>query len=66
MTYFVLAVISVGVGMRIGSVAFSGTEQFVFLIALPAIMAGVENISPYGLDNVLTPLFVAMVLNASL
>jgi dolichol kinase len=64
LAYFCLAIISVIVGIRIGSVSLSDTQIVMYLFVLPALMAAVENISPFGLDNVLTPLLVVLALNA--
>lgn len=61
--YFVFAVISVGVGISVGGADFSQGQIFMYLLLLPGLMAVVENVSPYGLDNVLTPLLVVVALN---
>lgn len=62
--YFMFAMLSVGVGSSVGNAEFSHAQMLIYFFLLPVLMAVVENVSPYGLDNVLTPLLVVAALNA--
>ncbi len=62
-TYIVLAFICLAVGYYLDSDNVLGAN-LVILIGLPFGLALVENTSPYGLDNILTPLLATLVLNS--
>lgn len=61
--YLVLAYVSVGIGLLLGGSHIFNDHYLVFL-SLPVVMAVVENVSPYGLDNIVTPFLATIVLNA--
>lgn len=63
--YTVLAYVSVGVGLMLGGSNIFSDNYLVFL-GLPLAMTAIENVSPYGLDNILTPLLATLILNAML
>jgi len=62
LAYCILAYLSVGVGLLLGGSHVLLGNYPVFL-GLPALMTVVENMSPYGLDNIVTPLIATLVLN---
>jgi len=60
-----LAYVSVGIGLVLGgSDVFSGNVAY--FVLLPLVMAAIENVSPYGLDNFATPLLATIVFNSLL
>lgn len=61
--YLVLAYISVVVGIVLGG-SHVFNEHAVIFILLPVGMTLLENISPYGLDNIVTPLLATIILNS--
>lgn len=63
--YTILAYICVAVGVILGGSHVLDGNYAVFL-GLPLALTVVENTSPYGLDNILTPLFATLVLNSLL
>lgn len=63
LAYVVLAYIAVGVGLVLGGSDVLQSNHVVFL-GLPLLMTVVENISPYGMDNIMTPVFATLILNA--
>jgi dolichol kinase len=66
LTYVVLAYISIGIGWLLGGSFVLSEYMFIALIALPLGATILENTSPYGLDNLITPLFATIVLNSLL
>jgi len=63
--FIALAYMSVIVGVMLGGREILSDNYTVFAL-LPFVMAAVENVSPYGLDNLATPLGVTIMLNSLL
>lgn len=61
--YCLLAYLSIGVGLLLGGSHVLAGNVSIFIV-LPLAMTFMENISPYGLDNILTPVLATLVLNA--
>lgn len=64
LAFIVLAYICIAVGYLLGGSDVIQNNLLITLVLLPAGATLLENISPYGLDNVITPLFVVMLLNS--
>ncbi len=62
LAFAILAYLSVAIGIVLGGSQYVTGNELVFL-ALPLGLTIVENISPYGLDNIVTPLIATLVLN---
>jgi dolichol kinase len=62
--FILLAVISAGIGYVVGGSAVIADNVALVLIGLPLAGALLENIMPYGLDNVATPLLATLLLNS--
>ncbi len=63
-TFIFLAYICVAIGWVIGGSSVFSENLVVALLLLPFGSALLENISPYGVDNLLTPLFATILLNS--
>ncbi len=64
--HFLLAVICMAVGYwsrAAGGAELAGPELWVLFAALPLFATLLENITPYGIDNLTTPIFTVLVLN---
>jgi len=65
-TYLLLAYIAIVIGWLVGgSMVMENNLVLVFLV-LPLTSTALENVSPYGLDNLLTPVFATIILNSLL
>ena len=58
--------LSLGLAWLIGDRELIGNNLFVIFGILPIASTVLENMSPYGIDNLLTPLFVTLLLNSLL
>lgn len=63
--FAVLAYVSVAIGVVVGGQDVLAANKLVFLI-LPIVLTIVENVSPYGLDNLATPLVATILFNSLL
>jgi phytol kinase len=61
--YIVLAYVSLGVGWFLGGNEVMKYYLPLVLLVLPLGATFLENISPYGLDDAMTPLYIMLVLN---
>lgn len=59
-----LAVVSVAIGYLAGGSEVLAENMLIAFIGIPLLGALLENIMPYGLDNVATPLLATLVLNS--
>jgi len=66
LAYIALAYVSIAVGWLLGGSFVLSEHMIVAFIALPFGATILENISPYGLDNLITPLFATILLNSLL
>lgn len=64
--FLVLAYISVGVGYVVGGEEVLSNNLLIAFLVLPISATIIENIMPYGLDNLFTPLFATLLLNSLL
>ncbi len=64
LAFLVLAYVSIGIGWLVGGGNTMQDNLVVSLLILPFAATILENISPYGLDNLLTPLFATLLLNS--
>jgi dolichol kinase len=63
-TYIMLAYVSIVAGWLVGGDVVLSNYLFVAFVVLPFSTTLLENISPFGLDNLLTPLFATVLLNS--
>ncbi len=61
--YVVMAVISVALGALLGGHDAIFLAPIAAFAVMPLVSAGIEAVSPYGIDNITVPLFVVVVLN---
>lgn len=66
LAFIVFAYVSIAVGALIGGSEIVQQNMFVALLILPFGAACIENITPFGLDNLVTPLFATLLLNTLL
>jgi dolichol kinase len=64
MSYVVFAYICIGVGWLLGGQHVMSENFFTALIVLPIVSTLLENVTPYGMDNLITPVFATLVLNS--
>lgn len=64
--FLLLAYVSVGVGWLLGGVDVMQANIIITWLILPIGATVLENISPYGLDNLITPVFATILLNSLL
>lgn len=62
--FLIFAYISVGIGWLIGGGDVMKENLVIGFLVLPLGATLLENISPYGLDNLFTPLFATILLNS--
>jgi phytol kinase len=58
LAFFMVAVLVMSVILRFSNVSISANERLLTVIVLPLILTIIENISPYGSDNLTIPLAV--------
>ena len=63
--FIVFAYASIIIGLLLGGYALLRGE-YVLLVGFPLVLAAIENLSPYGFDNLATPLIATLVLNSFL
>lgn len=61
--FMILAYLSVGIGLLLAG-GYDDVGHGALLFTVPLVLTVIENISPYGLDNLITPLFATLVLNS--
>ena len=64
--YIVLAYVSIGIGYVLGGSTVVQDNIFLTLIFLPLSATLLENVAPYGIDNLAMPLFATLLLNSLL
>ena len=64
--FLVFAYISVGIGWLLGGNIVMSDHLFIAFFIIPVVSTILENISPYGLDDLTTPLFATILLNSLL
>lgn len=64
--YIVLTYVSIIVGYLVGGREIIQQYPFAVIILLPLVATLLENISPYGIDNFLSPVFATLLLNSLL
>jgi len=64
--YIVLAYASIGLGYVLGGADTIESHVVVTLLILPLGAALLENVTPFGIDNLVTPLFATLILNSLL
>ena len=62
--YALLVYASIGAGWLLGGNDAISSHAFLVLAVLPILATLFENVSPYGFDNLITPLFTVIFLNA--
>jgi dolichol kinase len=60
--FFILSFVCLGVGWVAGGAEIMRTYPIIAFMLIPISTTVLENVSPYGTDNLLTPLYVAFVL----
>jgi dolichol kinase len=65
-TYLILAYVSIFIGWILGGSFVMNDNTAIVFFVLPLSATFLENIAPYGLDNLLTPLFATILLNSLL
>lgn len=65
-TFIVLAYVSILVGWVLGGSFVLNDNVVIVFLVLPLSATFLENIAPYGLDNLLTPLYATVLLNSLL
>lgn len=65
-TYFMLSFVCIGIGWAVGGSETMATYPFIIFAFIPLSTTILENVSPYGLDNLLTPLYVTLILTSLL
>jgi phytol kinase len=65
-SYVVFAYSAVFIGWLIGGSQVMNQNLLLVFLVLPLVATFMENISPYGLDNLLTPVFATILLNSLL
>lgn len=63
-TFIVLAYVSLGIGWMIGGSESNAGEYMWVVVSLPLGAALLENTMPFGLDNIFTPVYAAVLLRA--
>lgn len=63
--FLAFALLSIAIGLVLGGHEVLQGNYAVFII-LPLVLTLVENVSPYGVDNILTPVIATIVLNSLL
>ncbi len=64
MAFIVLAYVAIACGWILGGEEIIRSNTIVVLITLPIVATLLENFAPYGLDNLLSPVFVTILLNS--
>lgn len=65
-TYLLLAYAAIVIGWLVGGSMVMGDNLVLVFLVLPITSTVLENVSPYGLDNLLTPVFATIILNSLL
>jgi phytol kinase len=65
-SYIVFAYLAIFIGWLIGGSDIMNQNLLTVFLVLPLLSTFMENISPYGLDNLLTPVFATILLNSLL
>jgi len=64
--YFALSYFCIGVGWFVGGSEVMRQFPIIVFLLIPISTTALENTSPYGLDNLVTPLYVTLVLSSFL
>lgn len=64
--FIILAYITLGIGALVGGDEIISSNITVTLLILPIVVTILENTSPYGSDNLITPVFATILLNSLL
>jgi len=64
--FIVFAYVSIAIGWFLGGSEVIRENMIVVLLLLPIGAAAIENVTPFGLDNLFTPLFATLLLNSLL
>ena len=60
--FFLLSFVCIAVGYATGGAEIMRTYPIIIFVIIPITTTILENLSPYGADNLLTPLYVALIL----
>ena len=61
--FLILAYISIAIGVIVGGHEIANDHALLFVL-LPVVLTVIENMSPYGLDNIITPVLATLIFNS--
>jgi dolichol kinase len=64
MTFWLVSFLILGAGLLFSYGSVTTTAYIWTLALLPPFLAGIENITPFGLDNITVPLTTLLILQA--